>query len=242
MKKIILLLAFSLAIQLSGKAGVPEANFDHSSWTALLSKYVSPAGAVNYDGFKKSEAQLNAYLKKLEQNSPQANWSKSETMAYWINAYNAYTIKLILNNYPLKSIMDINGGKAWDLAFINIDGKKLSLNNIEHDILRAKYKDPRIHFAVNCASISCPKLKNSAFTGADLDRQLKEMSIGFINNPLKNKLSASSVQVSKLFEWYKDDFTQGGTVIDFLNQYAKVKIQPNARISYMNYNWNLNNK
>ena len=167
MKKITSVLLF-LAFSIITFAGVAEPKFDHSSWDKLLQKHVTDAGKVDYKGLMADRAELNDYLKKLADNSPTAEWGKAATMTYWINAYNAFTVELILRNAPLKSITEINNGKAWDLEFIEIGGKKYSLNNIEHDILRKRYKDARIHFAVNCASISCPKLNNSAFFEVDL--------------------------------------------------------------------------
>lgn len=230
------------AVFLLSFAGVSDNSFDHSNWDELLQKNVSATGKVNYEGFKASQKELDSYLAQLKSKTPTSSWTKNQTMAYWINAYNAFTVKLILNNYPLKSIMDINNGKAWDLSFIEMNGKSYSLNNIEHDILRAKYGDARIHFAVNCASISCPRLNNKAFTADKLEEQLEKMSRAFINNTSKNSLSADFVKISSLFNWYKGDFTKNGSVIDFINKYSTTKISSSASIQYMEYNWNLNNK
>ena len=237
MKKIYSLFCLSLFVLV---INANPSSLDHSKWDALLKKNVSSNGNVNYDGFKSSESELDSYLTLLKENAPSSDWSKEETMAYWINAYNAFTIKLILNHYPTSSIMTINDGKAWDLVFIEIGGEEYSLNNIEHDILRAKYKDPRIHFAVNCASVSCPRLRNGAFTAAGLNNQMEEMSVSFINNSSKNSLSYDHVVVSQLFNWYKGDFTMNGSIIDFLNKYSKTKISSNASIQFKDYNWNLN--
>jgi len=187
----------------------------HDQWSTLLKKHVSTEGMVDYEGFKEDRALLNTYLNMLKNNSPNTDWSKNESMAYWINAYNAFTIDLILQYYPLKSINDISksGKKPWDIPFIKIGGKSYSLNNIEHDILRAKYKDPRIHFAVNCASISCPLLLDKAFTAENLDSAMNQQATRFINDNKRNKISSNSAQLSKIFEWFKSDFEQGGTLI-----------------------------
>ncbi len=214
---------------------------DHVNWNSLLSKYVSSEGKVDYDGFKTSQSKLDAYLSLLSKNQPSSSWSKQESMSYWINAYNANTVSLILKNYPLNSIMDINNGKAWDLKFIKIGEKTYSLNNIEHDILRIKYPDPRIHFAVNCAAKSCPKLNNSAFTPQNLEANLTQLTKAFINNSSKNNLSSNPIKVSKLFEWYKDDFTKNGTVIDYINKYSTSKIEASTKVDFMEYSWKLNN-
>ena len=232
---VVVVLFFSLV----SFAGVGEPKFDHSPWDKLLQKNVSSQGNVNYEGLKKDQAAFNTYLASLSKTKPDATWSRNETMAYWINAYNAFTIKLMLNNYPLKSIMEINGGKAWDLKFIDIKGEKYSLNNIEHDILRKKYPDPRIHFAVNCASISCPKLFNSAFFAEGLNEKLEKAAKEFINNSSKNSITADKAQVSKLFDWYKDDFTKNGSIADYLNKYSNTKLTTN-KVSYKEYNWNIN--
>ena len=232
-----LLTLFILVFSLTGK-GVEKV--DHSKWNQLLQKHVSAKGNVNYEGFAKDKVELDAYLSKIAAVKPNSDWSRNEAMAYWINAYNAFTIKLMLNNYPLKSIMEINGGKAWDLKFIVIAGEKYSLNNIEHDILRKKYQDPRIHFAVNCASVSCPKLLNTAFFAEGLEEKLEKAAKDFINNSDKNSISATKAEVSKLFDWYKDDFTKNGSVVDYLNKYSKTKTNTN-KVSFKEYNWNINN-
>ena len=220
-------------------AGVSEPKIDHTPWDQLLQKHVSSNGNVNYEGFKSDIDRLNNYLVSISKIKPNTDWSRNETMAYWINAYNAYTIKLMLNNYPLKSIMDINGGKAWDLKFVEIEGEKYSLDNIEHDILRAKYFDSRIHFVVNCASISCPKLSNTAYFAEGLDQKLEKAAKEFINNSAQNTISSNKASVSKLFDWYKDDFTKNGTVKEYINKYSTTKLTTD-KISYKEYNWNIN--
>ncbi len=228
-----------LLVALVSFAGVGEPKFDHSSWDRLLQKHVSTKGNVNYEGFKKDQMALDAYLTSLSKTKPEVSWSRNEEMAYWINAYNAFTVKLMLNHYPLESILSVNGGKAWDLKFIEIKGEKYSLNNIEHDILRKNYADPRIHFAVNCASISCPKLFNTAFFAEGLEEKLEKAAKEFINNSSKNSVTANQAQVSKLFEWYKDDFTKSGSVADYLNKYSTTKLTTD-KISFKEYNWNIN--
>ncbi len=210
---------------------------DHSAWDQLLRKYVSQTGTVNYKGFKSDQKALKAYLKELRENPVQENWTKAEKMAYWINAYNAFTIQLIVDNYPVSSIMDLHGGKAWDVEWIELGNKKYTLNNIENDILRPKYKDARIHFAVNCAARSCPPLLNRAWTAANLERYFEQQAKSFINNSRYNKLSSDAVQISKIFEWYAGDF---GNIVDYLNKYAEVKINKNAKVSYLEYDWKLN--
>jgi hypothetical protein len=217
----------------------PPANLHHA-WDDLLKKYVSTDGAVNYRSFKSDRAQLEAYLKSLAANPPAASWKRTDQMAYWINAYNAVTVKAVLDHYPLKSIRDIDGGKVWEKPAITIGGKSYSLNNIEHDMLRKNFNDPRIHFAVNCASASCPKLINEAFSAEKLEAQLHAATKYFINDASRNKISANNLQLSAIFDWYKQDFMAKGTLVDFLNQYSATRISPGASISYLQYDWSLN--
>lgn len=214
-------------------------NIEHPAWDAFLKEYVANNGQVNYKTIAANKGQLNSYLNELVKNQPQSNWSNNEKMAYYINAYNAYTIKLIVDNYPLKSIKDIPS--PWDKKFIPLNGKLESLNHIEHDILR-KMGDARIHFAINCASVSCPKLLNEAFTSENLNEQLDEVATDFINNPQKNKLYKNAISISKIFDWFKKDFEQNGSLIAFLNRYSRTAIDPKAKISHLEYDWNLNGK
>lgn len=235
MKKIIVA-TIAIAFTLASTAQ----NVDHAQWDALLKKYVSSTGKVNYKGFKADRPNLQKYLRVLMSNPPKSTWSKNERKAYWMNAYNAFTIELIVKNYPVKSIKDIANGKPWDLKFIKIGSKTYSLNDIEHNILRKYYGDPRIHFGIVCASYSCPKLVNKAFTTENVNSTLSANARQFINDPKRNKITAGSAQISKLFEWFKDDFTKTGTVKEYLNKYSKVKLTSSTKISYMTYNWSLN--
>ena len=217
----------------------------HQQWDKLLKKHVDAKGMVNYKGFKQDKSELGAYLKLLSENPPQKNWSKEDQMAYWINAYNAFTVDLILQKYPVKSIKDIAGSiykvnTPWDIKFINIGGKKYDLNNIEHGILRKNYNDPRIHFALVCASISCPRLPNDAYTGAQLNAQLEDAGRDFLGDRSKNRISADRADLSKYFSWYKGDFTKGGSLADFINKYSQTKINSSTKIGSIEYNWSLN--
>jgi hypothetical protein len=209
----------------------------HTEWDALLQKNVSRNGNVNYKAFQKDSKQLQAYLNELSANVPTKSWSKNATLAYWINAYNAYTVKLILDNYPTKSIKDIND--PWGKKFFTLGNKKYSLEEIEHEILR-KMNEPRIHFAINCASFSCPNLLNEAYTEVKLNQQLAAVAKSFINDKTKNTITSNKIEISKIFDWFEGDFKTKGSVIDFLNQYSGVKISRTAKINYKEYNWNLN--
>jgi hypothetical protein len=214
-----------------------DAKITHAKWTALLQKYVAKDGDVNYKGFKKDADQLDNYLDELASSVPTKAWGRNATLAYWINAYNAYTIKLIVDNYPTKSIKNIND--PWGKKFISLGNKKYSLEEIENEILR-KMNEPRIHFAINCASYSCPKLLNEAYTESKMEQQLANATKSFVNDKSKNTIASSKVEVSKIFDWFAGDFKTKGSVIDFLNQYSTVKISDNAQMSYKEYIWTLN--
>ncbi len=211
--------------------------FDHTSWNTLLSNYVSEAGNVDYKGFKTEWASLRNYLATLSENMPAGNWTGEDKLAYWMNAYNAMTVDLILRNYPLTSIKDIKD--PWKQRFWKLGEKWYNLDEIEHQILR-KMDEPRIHFGINCASFSCPPLLNEAFTRQDVDDQLERLAVTFVNDPKRNTISENSVKISKIFSWFARDFKQDGSVIDFLNKYSEVTINPKAKKSFRDYDWSLN--
>lgn len=213
-------------------------NVDHSQWDKLLKKYVNSDGLVDYKGFKKDQANLDDYLKMLSEKEPTNNWSVQELLAYYINLYNAATVKLIAENYPLKSIKDLDG--AWTKGRVAIGNKELSLGGIENGILR-KMNEPRIHFAINCASISCPKLLNEAYTASKINEQLDRATKEFINSN-ENDISPNSPKISSIFDWYAKDFNVNGKqdVIGYINKYSKTKINQGIALTYKNYDWNLN--
>ncbi|MEZ4943536.1 MAG: DUF547 domain-containing protein [Saprospiraceae bacterium] len=208
----------------------------HGSWDKLLRKHVSANGKVDYKGFQTDKTALDAYLKTLADNPPADTWSRAEKMAYWINAYNAFTVDLIADHYPVSSILKLDNGKTWDVKRITLGGKKYSLNQIENEILRPQFNDARIHFAINCSAKSCPPLLNKAYTAANLERMLEQRTRQFINDAKYNSLSAEAASISKIFEWYAADF---GDLRAFLNKYAKVQLNPGATIRYQEYDWGL---
>jgi len=210
---------------------------DHGNFNKLLASYVSPSGQVNYKAFKSSEKELDKYLSDLS-NTRLSELSTAGRLAFWINAYNAFTIKKILMHHPVSKITDLDAGKPWDQKWIKLDGKTLSLNNIENDIIRPEFKEPRIHFAVNCAAKSCPPILNKAWSGGNLNTFLEQQTKAFVNNPEHNTISVDRVKLSKIFDWYKEDF---GDLIGFLNKYSNVKINKDAKIEFNEYNWKLNN-
>lgn len=211
--------------------------FSHSIFDDLLKKYVTASGNVNYKGVASERAKLKTYLALLSSNEPQSNWSDNKKLAYWINVYNAYTIELILENNIPSSIMNINNNKAWDVRFINIGSKKHTLNDIEHNIIRKQFDEPRIHFACVCAAKSCPKLLNEAYTESNLKKNLQAQAVYFINNTSKNEIADKNLKVSRLFEWYAEDF---GEINAYIRKYSKTSFKDDKNIEYLTYDWDLN--
>ena len=206
-------------------------------WASLLEKYVDVMGNINYSGIKDDIAKLDAYLAKMAQNSPANNWTKNEKLAYYINLYNAATVKLIVDHYPVKSIKDIPN--RWKKKWIKVGSETTSLNDIEHEVLR-KMNEPRIHFAINCASYSCPKLLNVPFTPQSMERLLTKTAVDFVNDKTRNRFGDGFAQLSRIFKWYKGDFTENGKLLDYINQYLDNPIGKNSKIEYLDYDWSLN--
>jgi hypothetical protein len=219
---------------------------DHSLWDELTKAHVNENGYPNYKGFIQDSSKFNTYLNQLTSNHPKESWSSNERKAFWINAYNAFTVKLIVDNYPVETIKDLGGGiyrvnTPWDIKFIQIKDKTYHLNDLEHNILRKEWSDPRIHAAVNCASISCPKLMKGAYLAEQLDEQLDRQMKAFIHDATKNIIGEKEVRLSKLFKWFSGDFkVEHSSVIDYINSYSDVKIKKSARVEYFDYDWGLN--
>lgn len=219
----------------------------HVLWDSLLHRHVKANGFVDYKGMVRDSAELNRYLTLLSAANPDAkNWSREEKMSFWINAYNAFTVKLIVDHYPVKSIKDIKRGipfvnTVWDIKFIKIGGKTYDLNNIEHSILRPDFKDARVHAAINCASYSCPALRAEAFTAKKLDAQLTDAMQSFVRDPLRNRITGPKAEISEIFKWFRGDFTrEKSNIRNYLNQYAAVALNANGKIEYIDYDWRLN--
>ncbi len=231
MKNFLLLLVFVSSISFAQ-------GFDYKDYNALLKKYVAENGNVNYNKLKQNKSELTEVIHQFQKFGIKDNTAKNEKTAFYINLYNIYTLKAIVDNYPVKSIKKISN--VWDKESVIVGKQKLSLSDIEHKILR-KLGDPRIHFAINCASVSCPKLQNIAFTSGTLDKQLDKAAEGFINDKSKNEISTSEVKISPIFNWFSSDFkTKNSGIVSYLNKYATIKIENNAKIKFQNYNWNLN--
>ena len=219
----------------------------------MLKNHVSGA-KVDYTGIKKSPAKLNSYLDSLAnvRKSDYENWSTDEKMAFLINLYNAATIKLIIDNQPLESIKDIGSivNGPWKQEVVRLWGKIDTLDHVEHDLLRPKFKDPRVHFAVNCASIGCPDILNEAFQASKLDAQLDKQTRAFLADSSRNRLDAKNktLYLSSIFDWFKEDFVKkSGSVEKFVAPYFNDKdravIQRGGlKIKYTEYDWSLNGK
>ena len=227
---------------------VSGSTLDHNLYATLLEKYVKQ-GQVDYRGFKTDEAKLDQYLKVLEK-TDSAKLAPNDQFAFYINAYNAWTIKLILNGYPgIKSIKDLGSflKSPWKKKICRLDGDIITLDDIEHSILRPRFKDPRVHFAINCAAFSCPPLIAEPYRGSTLDRQLDDSAKNFINNPQSNFLKGDTLYVSKIFKWFAEDFNND--IIGFFSKYAEKELKKELeakgdqiKINYLHYDWFLNGK
>lgn len=246
----------------------------HASFSALLKKHVvvidgGKSSQVRYAELQKERAQLKAYLATLSAvNEATFNtWPKAERMAFLINAYNAFTLELMLEHYPVKSIKDIGGtfDNRWKRNFFKLLGQDANLDKVEHEMLRkpGAYNDVRIHYAVNCASIGCPALREEAFTAARLDSQLEEQAVRFLSDRSRNRFANGKLEVSMIFKWFSQDWESGYTGFNgktptitsrenYFARYAKLladnatdqqKITDGkASISYLDYNWAINDK
>ena len=222
-----------------------------ASYANFLKTYISEKDGINFvaygDVTPAHHAELKAYITSLEQQGP-AGMSDGEIKAYWFNVYNAKTIDIILDNYPLKSIRSLgalNRG-PWDKKVLNVKGVgTMSLNDVEHGTLRKMYKEPRIHYAVNCASYGCPNLKSTVWKASTLEADLTEAAIAYINHPRGVRVENGKVIASKIFDWYKVDFGNSKAgMLEHFRKYAKgdlaSQIKSATDISKFEYNWDLN--
>lgn len=206
----------------------------------FLNKYVSTDGYVDYDAIYENQGDLDYVITRFEQETVLQSWTDSDVLAHWTNVYNAYSIKLIVNNFPVRSIRDLTD--AFDLKYIPYQGKKISLNYIEKEIL-SKTLDARIHFAINCASLSCANINRTPFYGDTIYEQLDLAAKKFINDMSKNNISKKEVQLSKIFDWFAADFLKDeASIIDYINKYSDTKIRSGATITFLEYNWSLNSQ
>ena len=239
----------SIFISISGgwpSLSLAGSSIDHSIYAELLTKYVKN-GRVDYAGFKSEETKLDDYLEILE-GVDSKGISDDEQFAFYANAYNAWTIKLILSGYPeVKSIKDFGNifKSPWKKEIVRIDGEVITLDNVEHDILRPRFKDPRVHFAINCAAISCPPLRPEPFQGDILSSQLDDSTRSFLNDPTSYRFEGNKFYVSRIFKWFAEDFDHN--VLGFYLKYAegdlKQKLEANQekiQVKYLDYDWDLN--
>jgi hypothetical protein len=261
-----------------GLEEVKTDSFDHSyaTYNSLLNRYVINA-RVNYEGFINSRAEFETFLRALGSVDEDVfeSWTEEQRLAFWINAYNAFTIKAIIDHYPIKrsftlvgifyapsdSILQIKG--VWTKLQFRALGNMVTLDEIEHQILRKKFNEPRIHMAINCASISCPDLRNEAYTPEKLEEQLADASTNFVNNPDKGVYvneQSGKVKLSKIFKWFGDDFINNygskklfnnyslkeNAVLNFTSEYIESEevkeylMNNKLKIGYLGYDWHLN--
>jgi hypothetical protein len=258
-------LIFSLSIYATGaSAGDPNPVQDadcklfdqnHTVWTQFLKKWVT-GDSINYSGIKESGAVLlTAYLAELESVCKKDinKWNKNQRLAFWINVYNAYTVKLVVDNHPLKSIRKIGlfPGAAWREKVVSLKrlkGKNVSLSHVENDILRKHFREPRIHFAIVCAAEGCPPIRSEAYTAAKINRQLEIQTKAFLNANTHNRYDSNSgvLYLSKIFNWYEKDFGKDHDKrLLFVSKYldelrADLQKGNRVRIKYLPYDWTLN--
>jgi len=233
-----------------GEAYAPQRDgpvFDHSAFDALLGPYVDDDGLVDYLGLGRRQADLDRYLASLAA-APFEELGRDEKLALWIDAYNAFTLKLILEHYPLKSIRDIPSAERWDRVRWNVAGVEYSLNQIEHEQIRPKFREPRIHFALVCAAVSCPPLRREAYVGAQLDEQLEDQArrVHADGRFLRYAGGAGRIELTSLYEWYGGDFEQiAGSVVDYAARYrpdlaADLETGRRPTPRFIDYDWSLN--
>ena len=188
---------------------------DHGTWDKLLKENVDDYGNVNYKSFLSDSIRLSDYLNYLGNNIPNSQfWAEQDRLAYYLNLYNAATIQLVIRHYPLESIKEIGSkfqipfvNTPWQIRFIRLGDQWYDLDNIEHGIIRKEFNEPRIHFALVCAAYSCPKLRNEAYDPERLHEQLDDQTRVFLANRDKNIIKKDELILSRIFQWYKGDFT-----------------------------------
>jgi hypothetical protein len=240
------------------QANAPDSTtiIDHSPWGNLLKKYLvtnHPSGINRFrygDVSPEDRKNLTDYLRRLQMNGV-SSLNRKEQLAYWVNLYNALTVQVILDHYPVKSIMDIDispglfSNGPWDAKLFTIEGDKVSLNDIEHRILRPIFKDNRLHYALNCASLGCPNLQPVAFTASNTEELLEAGALSYVNSPRGARMVTKKLHVSSIYKWFQVDF--GGSeegVVKHLRQYAEGGLADSLRTYDKglrdDYDWSLN--
>ncbi len=249
-----------LAALVVAALGAPDASaqtFDHSALGAVVSRYVNARGLVDYAGVKRDRA-LDPYIAQLATAQPDA-LPEREQIAFWINAYNAGAMKLVADRYPVRSILRITPSgfpiivpgtsqTPFRVRFLNVAGQRRTLDEIEHQILRRRFREPRIHAALVCAAVSCPPLRREVFTGARLDAQLDDQMRTWLTDRSKNRIpdGTGMVRLSQIFNWFKEDFGgSNATVQQYLARYftgdvAATLARGGYRVDHVSYDWGLN--
>lgn len=263
--KVWLVGAFLYAVTSVASAAIA---FDHSIWDDLLKAHVSEVDqgastAVDYRAMTRDQDRLEQYLRQMAtvEQTQFDQWSKAQQLAFLINAYNAWTVELILSKYPdLESIRDLGSlfRSPWKKKFVDILGQRRSLDEIEHELIRgsSRYRDARVHFALNCASVGCPALRAEAYTAAELTTQLEQQTVQFLGDRSRNRYQAGELQVSSIFDWYGEDFTKGWQGVNslrdfFAKHHSELRLSPAQLkelqsgampVEFLDYDWSLNAK
>jgi hypothetical protein len=234
---------------------IPAFDHTHARWTRVLQTHsieaAGPSTNVRYAALKSSPAELDAYLAELSavKSTEFAKWSANERLAFLINAYNAFTVKLVVEHHPVKSIKDIGGflGSPWKKKFVPLFGGTVSLDDLEHGMIRKQFREPRIHFAVVCASVGCPRLQRQAYRPGELDAQLATAASEFLGDARWNRASSKSVQVSSIFKWYGSDWGDAKALRQFLAEGLDLPDPVRTRflageteLKFTPYDWSLN--
>jgi hypothetical protein len=237
----------------------------YEDYAEVLSKVVDEAGLVNYRDLRSDREKLDSFTAQLARlnRTVYEGWSEADRIAFWINAYNALTLKAVVDHYPVKSIKEIGSifKSVWDKLEFIVMGQEVTLNDIEHRVLRMRFKEPRIHMAINCASIGCPPLRSTPFTGEDLSGQLDAQTAAFLANPDRFRLdkAGKTLYLSPIFKWFGEDFVgvygrdqarpgldkEETAVIAFVSKYLDAEERDllnvsDIRIKYLDYDWGLN--
>ncbi|MBT5903101.1 MAG: DUF547 domain-containing protein [Opitutaceae bacterium] len=256
-----LIRSFGVVLLLLGAGQVAKSDgADHQIFSSVLQEFVKD-GLVNYAALR-NEKRLDQYLDQLDRTYPAQYATEAERLALWINAYNAYTLKLVADDYPIKSIHDLGTGgriigwllnrSPWDIRFAKVGGEAYTLNEIEHEILRVRFDEPRIHFAIVCAAVSCPPLRAEAYFPDRLDEQLEEQARQFIADVRSNRfdLNSQRAEVSPIFSWFDEDFGENDAeILDYIAKLAPAEVSKsileNPRdwsLGYSHYDWSLNDQ
>ncbi|AII50995.1 DUF547 domain-containing protein [Hymenobacter sp. APR13] len=244
---IVLLLILAGAFPQVGASQTVSSARLHAPWDELLHQFVTPEGLVDYQGLLEQEDKLLDYLLAQRKVSPEAaGWSAAEQEAYWINIYNAATVYMVLQYYPLSNVNDIRlKGKVhslWEAPSVQVGGQEYSLNQIEREKLTARFQDPRLHFALVQGAMSGPQLLPEAYEGAQLAQQLERQTRRFLNDPARNVLAGAQPQLSSLFNFYAAEFGSRTQLLEFVNRYAPMPVAATAPIEFLPFSWALNDR